>query len=645
MDGLTIILVVFLFVTMVLSTKELSVRLVGGGTNNEGRVEIFYNNTWGTVCDDYWDQDDATVVCRQLGLPTDLVTAYSEAFYGSGSSAIWLDDVDCSGLENSLINCTYPEWGSHNCDHSEDAGVSCENASASSIQHQLRIVGGPNSYEGRVEVYYNNSWGTVCNDYWSINNAKVVCRQIGLPYTVAKPIGNAPFGPGSGQIWLDDVVCNGSESRLQECNHNGWGINDCGHYEDASVGCYNVSNPCDSAPCLNGGVCNNQGTSYTCACLAGYEGSNCQHNNPNNDIIIVTDLDSAKIFTGPMSTLQLVEIPLQNVQRPVAVDFDPVDQLVYWTDVTTNTINRASLDGSNQQVVISNLSDPEGLALETVNRQFFWTDTGSNKIEKANMDGSGRTPIIDQNLDEPRAIVVDVQRSRFFWTDWGTSPKIERANMDGSVRATLINSDLQYPNGLAIDFTGNLMYWCDAGMNRIEVADVNGQSRRIIATTTSVDIHPFDIGIYNNDIYWSDWGLHRLAKVNRYNPEDVTTEGQPVFNKAGGLHIFKAIGIQLAGGSNSNEGRVEVFHNNVWGTVCDDSWGTNNAIVVCRQLGLPYTAAQTLGTAAFWKGSGQIWLDEVDCSGSESSLEDCDHNGWGTHDCGHTEDAGVLCSD
>ncbi len=88
---------------------------------------MFYNNEWGTVCDDYWDVHDATVICRQLNLPIQIVTAYSESFFGEGSGPIWFDDVVCSGQELSLNGCTKPGWGVHNCGHQEDAGVSCAN--------------------------------------------------------------------------------------------------------------------------------------------------------------------------------------------------------------------------------------------------------------------------------------------------------------------------------------------------------------------------------------------------------------------------------------------------------------------------------------------------------------------------------------
>ena len=99
--------------------------------------------------------------------------------------------------------------------------------------------------------------------------------------------------------------------------------------------------------------------------------------------------------------------------------------------------------------------------------------------------------------------------------------------------------------------------------------------------------------------------------------------------------------IRLMDGTNNHEGRVEVCHSNVWGTVCSDYWSSNDGIVACRQLGLQYIATTT--NAYFLSGTGQIWLDNVLCTGSESQLIDCSHNGFGSHNCDHSEDAGVVC--
>ena len=99
-------------------------RLANGNRKSEGRVEIFYSDTWGTVCDDYWDLRDAIVVCRQLGYSSAL-TAKGKASFGTGRGKVWLDNVECLGNESSIDMCPSNEWGDNNCGHHEDASVVC----------------------------------------------------------------------------------------------------------------------------------------------------------------------------------------------------------------------------------------------------------------------------------------------------------------------------------------------------------------------------------------------------------------------------------------------------------------------------------------------------------------------------------------
>nr|XP_055032246.1 neurotrypsin [Misgurnus anguillicaudatus] len=211
-------------------------RLVGGQEDFEGRVEVFHEGRWGTICDDQWDDMDAEVVCRHLGLGG-IPKAWSWAHFGQGSGPIQLDAVQCTGNELSLDECRHSGWEQHNCDHMEDAGVSC-NPYTDGV---VRLVDGDNPWEGRLEVYHSGDWGTVCDDSWTEQHAQVVCRQLGFRGG-AEVVATGVFGEGTGLILLDDVECEGSEASLLECKHSVWGRHDCSHSEDVGIRCHRAEN-------------------------------------------------------------------------------------------------------------------------------------------------------------------------------------------------------------------------------------------------------------------------------------------------------------------------------------------------------------------------------------------------------------------
>ena len=108
-------------------------------------------------------------------------------------------------------------------------------------------------------------------------------------------------------------------------------------------------------------------------------------------------------------------------------------------------------------------------------------------------------------------------------------------------------------------------------------------------------------------------------------------------------HILTSSTVRLVSPTNSlSSGRVEVFYNGTWGTICDHSWDLQDADVVCRQLGYNGATSAPLA-AAFGQATGQIWLNNVRCFGNEKSISQCSHQGWGVENCGHSRDAGVVC--
>ncbi|NWW38425.1 DMBT1 protein, partial [Panurus biarmicus] len=161
-----------------------------------GNVEIYYFGAWEKVCGYLWDMQDAEVVCRQLGCGSPLTTTHS--FPSSNSNSYMITEMNCAGYETYLWQCPY-NYHYHVCHHG-DASVICSGGDAKALARQgafvlealatftlapsspdatISLVNGRNRCEGRVEISHSGGRGTVCDDGWDLNDAQVVCRQLG----------------------------------------------------------------------------------------------------------------------------------------------------------------------------------------------------------------------------------------------------------------------------------------------------------------------------------------------------------------------------------------------------------------------------------------------------------------------------------
>ncbi|XP_039623882.1 scavenger receptor cysteine-rich type 1 protein M130 [Polypterus senegalus] len=205
---------------------HIALRLLNGTSVCDGRVEIFYNGSWGTVCDDSWGFPDANVVCRQLQCEA-AVNAITPVSYGPGTGHIWLDNVRCRGNESFLWDCRHQKWGKHDCRHKEDVGVNCT---------EFKMLRLTNGCSGQLQVFYKNLWGSICANKLDKATATMICQELGcgsLKSTIIEGISKLNSDPK----WLDEVNCRGHETSIWQCPSSPWGKNKCTRNEVAEFSC------------------------------------------------------------------------------------------------------------------------------------------------------------------------------------------------------------------------------------------------------------------------------------------------------------------------------------------------------------------------------------------------------------------------
>ncbi|XP_076860596.1 antigen WC1.1-like [Brachyhypopomus gauderio] len=526
-----------------------SVRLVGGISRCAGRVEVLHRGQWGTVCDDNWDMRDAAVVCRELDCG-EAVDVLDDSHFGPGSGPIWMDDVDCSGSESTLKNCRSAGWGKHNCNQTKTAGVIC------SAHQCVRLVGGSRC-SGKVEVHHGKTWSAVCDADFDQQDAEVVCRELGcgLPLEV---LGAVAFGRGEGQMWTEELQCRGTESEISLCPTSSVKHN-CFH--DSSVGLV-----CGGTICifhiqyysvrLVGGI--NPCAGRVEVLHRGQWGTVCDDN---------WDMRDAAVVCRELDCGEAVDVLGDS-------HFGPGSGQIWMDDV----------DCSGSESTLKNC------------RSAGWGKHNCNQTKNAGVICS--VNILGVRLvGGPRCSGrVEVHHGK----TWSTVCDADFDQQDAEVVCRELGC------GLPVEVLGAAAFGRGEGQVWTEELQCRGNESDIYSCPTSSTLkhdcsHDNDVGLVCAD------------------------------------------SVRLVGGISPCAGRVEVLHRGQWGTVCDDNWDMRDAAVVCKDLGCG-EAVDVLGGSHFGPGSGPIWMDDVDCSGSESTLKNCGSSRFGVSDCHHGKDAGVICS-
>ncbi|XP_005162276.1 low-density lipoprotein receptor-related protein 1 isoform X2 [Danio rerio] len=264
--------------------------------------------------------------------------------------------------------------------------------------------------------------------------------------------------------------------------------------------------------------CINTHGSFHCLCVDGFvprpdDHTSCKSTAEEEPFLIFANRYYLRKLNLDGSNYTLIK---QGLNNAVALDYHYAEQMIYWTDVTTqgSMIRRMHINGSNVQVLHrTSLSNPDGLAVDWVGGNLYWCDKGRDTIEVSKLNGAYRSVLVNSGLREPRAVAVDVRNGYLYWSDWGDVPHIGRIGMDGTDRQIIIQDKITWPNGLTLDFINDRIYWADAREDYIAFASLDGSNRH---TVLNHDIpHIFAMTLFEEFIYWTDWETKSINRAHK----------------------------------------------------------------------------------------------------------------------------------
>ncbi|XP_017846637.1 very low-density lipoprotein receptor isoform X7 [Drosophila busckii] len=298
--------------------------------------------------------------------------------------------------------------------------------------------------------------------------------------------------------------------------HQGYKLSGDGH------SCVDINECAEPGVCSQ--TCVNEMGGFKCECEAGYirdprNHTRCKATEGHASLLLARRHDIRKIALDHMEMTSIVN----STKSATALDFVFRTGMIFWSDVTTQSIYKAPIDEGNEKTVVLKQSSvtSDGLAVDWIYNHVYYTDTHKCTIELTNFDGNMGKVLIEDALDIPRSIALDPIEGWMYWSDWGASPRIERAGMDGSHRTTIINYDVKWPNGITLDLVRKRIYWVDGKLSVISSANYDGSKRRQILYSTEYLRHPFSITTFEDYIYWTDWDKQTVFKANKFTGEGV----------------------------------------------------------------------------------------------------------------------------
>ncbi|XP_078333859.1 low-density lipoprotein receptor-related protein 6-like isoform X2 [Crassostrea virginica] len=210
-------------------------------------------------------------------------------------------------------------------------------------------------------------------------------------------------------------------------------------------------------------------------------------------------------------------MPLEGITEAKYVDFDPVDHMIYWSDVQEGgSISRATLCSEDRETIVSDIFIKHvkaafvSIAVDSIRRAIYWTNSASDLIERVNLDGSNRTIIAQYDMGSPIDVEVDSKAGFLYWLDAGIKPRIESCSLSGLGRRVLVDLSDQYPSILELDVKTQALYWNDKNTKQLFTARMDGSSMKVLKSGIP---HITGIFIEGDYIYWTDWWNKNIERT------------------------------------------------------------------------------------------------------------------------------------
>ncbi|XP_021363571.1 scavenger receptor cysteine-rich domain superfamily protein-like, partial [Mizuhopecten yessoensis] len=569
---------------------------------------------------------------------------------------------DCNGTEDSLADCSFDGWGQGGSCGNFPASVFCYNVTETDFD--IRLSGGSEPNVGRVEVYYSGYRGNVCGYYdWDDRDANVTCRMFG--YSDGHQIYRTTrYGRLTDPVWMAGVDCNGTENSLADCSFDGWGrVGSCSSYP-ASVFCYNVTET-DFAIRLSGGSESNVGRIEVY--YSGYWGSVCGYYDWDDRDANVTcrmlgysaghQIYRTTRYGRLTDPVWMAGVDCTGTEDSLAdCSFDGWGQVgscsIYPANVFCYNVTETDFE-----IRLSGGPEPNIGRVEVYHSGSWGTICGLHDWD--DRDASVTCKMLGYSAGHK--IYRTTRYGRLTDPVWmagvdctGTEDSLADCSFDGWGQ---VGSCSSYPasvfcyNVTETDFEIRLSGGPEPNVGRVEVfysgywGNVCGLydwDDRDASVTCRMLGYSAGHQIYRTIRYGRLTDPVWMAGVDCTGTEDSLADCSfDGWGQIGSCSSYPAsvfcynvtetdFEIRLSGGPEPNIGRVEVYHSGSWGTICGlHDWDDRDASVTCKMLG--YSDGRAL-SAAYVVPNEPIWMNNVQCDGTESSLADCPFDGWGNVD-------------